>query len=51
MKAARGWRKQDCANALGVWPKQVTRWLESGAPPYVALACAAIVKGLKPWVA
>lgn len=51
MKTTRGWRKQDCAEALGVWPKQVTRWLETGAPSYVALACAAIAADLSAWKA
>lgn len=51
MKASRGWHKKDCAEALGVWPKQVTRWRENGAPAYVALACAAISAGLPKWAA
>jgi transcriptional regulator with XRE-family HTH domain len=51
MKAARGWKQKDCAAALGVQPRQIGRWRESGAPPYVALACAAIATGLPRWAA
>jgi ribosome-binding protein aMBF1 (putative translation factor) len=46
MRATRGWLQKDCALALGVQPRQIGRWRDSGAPPYVALACAAIAAGL-----
>jgi hypothetical protein len=49
MKAARGWKQKDCAAALGVQPRQIGRWRESGAQAYVALACAAIAADLAAW--
>jgi hypothetical protein len=49
MKATRGWKQKDCAVALGVQPRQIGRWRDSGAPAYVALACAAIAADLAAW--
>lgn len=49
MKANREWLQKDCAEALGVQPRQIGRWKEAGAPRYVGLACSAIIQGLEPY--
>jgi transcriptional regulator with XRE-family HTH domain len=51
MRTTRGWKQKDCALALGVQPRQIGRWKMGGAPPYIGLACAAIVAGLTAWAA
>jgi hypothetical protein len=49
MMSSRGWKKIDCARALGVHPSQIGIWSQRGARTYVGLACAAIEEGLEPW--
>lgn len=46
MKVSRGWSDQDCRRALGCGFNQVRRWKQTGAPLYIALACAALSYGL-----
>ncbi len=45
----RGISQGDCAKLLGISNNQPKRWREHGAPPYISLACAALVAGLPPW--
>lgn len=49
MKAARGWSKAECSRQLGCGINQIAVWSETGAPPYIALACAALVVKLEPY--
>lgn len=49
MKARAGWSKRRAARELGATPNTILNWERSGAPPYVALACAALAYGLAPW--
>lgn len=39
----------DCSRLLGVSQNTVSAWKRKGAPLYVALACAALFDGLRPW--
>jgi hypothetical protein len=50
MKATRGWTAAECCKRLGSGNNQVRRWKISGAPFYIALACAALSQELGPWV-
>lgn len=49
MKAARSWSARECARQLGCGVNQISIWSAKGAPPYIALACAALSYGLPPW--
>lgn len=49
MKATQRWSKAACARQLGCGINQINIWSENGAPPYIALACAALSFGLPPW--
>jgi hypothetical protein len=49
MKADRKWSARRCARELGCGVNQIGIWSERGAPPYIALACAALSYGLPPW--
>lgn len=49
MKEARGWSARECARQLGCGINQISIWSAKGAPPYIALACAALSYGLPPW--
>lgn len=51
MYERRDWLHKDCAIALGVQPRQITRWKEYDAPFYIGLACAAIANNLMSWTA
>jgi hypothetical protein len=51
MKATRNWSARRCSRELGCGVNQIGRWSEAGAPPYIALACAALAYGLPPWQA
>ena len=45
-----GYTYDSAAAALGVNRATYARWLKVGASRTVALACAALAEGLKPWV-
>ena len=47
----RGWSARECARRLGCGVNQVRVWSDTGAPLYIGLACAALVRGVKPWSA
>ena len=49
MKKDRGWSARECSRRLGAGVNQIARWQSAGAPPYIALACAALSYGLPPW--
>ena len=49
MKASRGWSARRCSRELGCGINQISIWSDKGAPPYIALACAALSFGLPPW--
>ena len=49
MKETRGWSGRECARRLGCGVNQIARWSATGAPRYVAYACAAIAFGLPTW--
>lgn len=49
MKTTRGWSGMECSRQLGCGENQIARWRVSGAPLYIAYACAAISFGLPPW--
>lgn len=49
MRSTRRWSDAECARQLGCGPNQITRWRKTGAPAYIALACAALAYGLPPW--
>jgi hypothetical protein len=52
-KAALGITARSASAALGIAPNTVTKYSRDGTeiPLYVALACAAVARGLKPWSA
>jgi transcriptional regulator with XRE-family HTH domain len=45
----RGWSRAQCARELGCGINQVAIWMRTGAPRYIALACASLAYGLPPW--
>lgn len=49
MKTSRKWSARRCSRELGCGVNQIAIWSENGAPPYIALACAALAYGLPPW--
>jgi hypothetical protein len=49
MRVTRGWLQHDCACALGVQPRQISRWKQDGTWAYVNLACAAIAADIDVW--
>jgi len=49
MKATRKWSARECARQLGCGINQIGIWSETGAPPYIGLACAALSFGLPAW--
>ena len=49
MKATRGWSGLECARQLGCGENQIRIWKATGAPLYIALACAALSHPLAPW--
>jgi hypothetical protein len=49
MKASRKWSARRCARELGCGINQISIWSANGAPPYIALACAALSYGLPAW--
>jgi hypothetical protein len=49
MRERNGWTKTRCARELGTTPVQIKRWETYHSPPYIDLAVAALVKGLRPW--
>lgn len=46
---SRGLNDSSAARTLGISRTTVIKYREEGAPPLVALACAAISAGLGPW--
>jgi hypothetical protein len=50
-KAALGLTVRGVAACLGMAPNTVTKYSRDGQtiPRYVALACAAVARGVKPW--
>jgi transcriptional regulator with XRE-family HTH domain len=50
-KAALGLTVRGVASSLGIAPNTVTKYTRDGAviPRYVALACAAVARGIQPW--
>lgn len=42
-------RKADAAEALGLGRNTVPRYMEEGAPLYIALACTALAQGMPAW--
>jgi len=49
MKERHRWNASECARQLGCGRNQIAKWRETGAPDYIALACAALAYGLPPW--
>ncbi len=50
MSLVEGWTGKNCAEALGCGANQIYEWSDSvHAPPYIALACAALARGIEPW--
>lgn len=49
MKEKQSVNKTECASLLGCGRNQVTTWQKTGAPHYIALACAALVIRLEPY--
>jgi hypothetical protein len=49
MRQTRDLREYDLVKLLGTGSNQISRWKRTGAPLYVALACAAIACGLPAW--
>jgi len=43
------WSDYTAARELGAARNSIIAWRKRGAPLYVALACAALAKGLLPW--
>jgi hypothetical protein len=41
--------EREIARRLGCSRTSIRKWREAGAPPYIALACAALAFGLPPW--
>jgi hypothetical protein len=52
-KVSLGLTARSASAALGIAPNTVTKYSRDGTaiPLYVALACAAVARGLKPWPA
>ena len=42
MREFRGWTLSDCQRALGCGANQVSRWMKTGAPRYIDIACRSI---------
>lgn len=49
MRDQRSWSRRRCAEELGCGVNQISIWSANGAPPYIALACAALAFGLPAW--
>jgi hypothetical protein len=49
MRLQRDWTATECSRRLGCGGNQVFVWQKTGAPRYIALACAALAFGLPPW--
>jgi hypothetical protein len=50
-KSALGISGADAVRLIGISPNSDTKYSRDGSeiPPYIALACAAVARGLKPW--
>ncbi len=48
-RAVMGLNKVEGAKALGLSRNTLQRYEVEGAPRYIALACAALVRGIAPW--
>jgi transcriptional regulator with XRE-family HTH domain len=42
MRENHNWTLADCQRALGCGVNQVSRWMKTGAPKYIDLACKSI---------
>lgn len=49
MRDKRGWKTRELAAALGAAQLSLKRWREGGGGRQLALACAALDKGLEPF--
>ena len=50
MASTEGWTDKNCAEALGCGHNQIYEWSSRvHAPPYIALACATLARGIEPW--
>ena len=42
MRQTEGWTHKDCQRALGCGANQIARWMKTGAPQYIDLACMSL---------